>query len=87
MDARVQAIREHKLVGRGSCSSIDECMSDEELVQELDERKVGTADEAVKWAVHHEDLFLEQGLNQRWGEDSDLQLLAYNEFQTAKKNL
>jgi len=30
--------------------------------------------------LEQEGLFLEQGLNQRWGEDDDSQLIAWNEW-------
>ena len=86
MDERVKAIRNDDLVGRGSCSSIDECYSDGELAQQLDDYSIHTPVAAVKWARESEGLWLEQGLNQRWGEDDDPQLLAYNEWQEALDN-
>jgi hypothetical protein len=79
-DPRITAVRANKKVGRGSCSSIDECMTDEELLAALNENGVKTPATAVKWALRHERLYLEQGLNQRWGEDDDPQLLNYREF-------
>lgn len=85
MDPRVKAIRDSKLVGSGSCTSIDECMGDEDLVSFLDEAAATTPDAAVKWAVDHEGLCLEQGLNQRWGEADDSQLVEYNRFNEARK--
>jgi len=83
MDERVKAIRNDALVGRGTCSSIDECYDDSELAQQLDDYSIHTPAAAVKWARESEGLWLEQGLNQRWGEDDDPQLLAYNEWQEA----
>ena len=83
MDSRVEAIRSSKIVGRGSCSSIDECMSDAELVQELDDDKVTDPTKAVEWAIDREDLHLENGLNTRWGEDTDPQLATYLEFKAS----
>ena len=77
---RVMAIRNHPKVGRGSCTSIDECFSDQELIDCLDASGVSNEDDAVKWAVDHEGLFLERGLDQRWGEDDDWQLEVYNEW-------
>lgn len=79
-DNRVLAIRGDKVVGRGSCSSIDECLDDEDLRAELEQDKVQTPDDAIEWARQREGLFLEQGLNQRWGSDDDTELKAWREF-------
>ena len=81
---RVNAIRAHKAVGRGSCSSLDECFSDKDLIELLDEAGIAEDDAAgaIRWAIDSEGLFLEQGLNQRWGDDDDIQLKVYNEFKT-----
>lgn len=46
-DPRVIAVREDKVVGRGSASSIDEAMTDAELVEYLDERGATTPRKAV----------------------------------------
>ena len=83
MDPRVKAIREDALVGSGTCTSTNECYSDEELVRELDRYNILTPRAAVKFAREGEELHLEQGLNCRWGEDDDPQLLAYNKWQEA----
>lgn len=80
-DPRVIAIRADKLVGRGSCTSIDECYDAVEIVQTLDAKGVETPEGAVAWARELEGLRLEQGLNQRWGEDDDWQLKAHDDFQ------
>ena len=80
LDERIKAIRLDPVVGRGSCSSIDECMSDEDLYRSLNRDSVSTPKDAVTWARDHERLFLERGLDQRWGEDSDWQLKAYKDF-------
>ncbi len=85
MDGMVAAIRADKLVGRGTCSSIDECLDDADLRRELATEGCSTEAEALKWARRHEGLFLEQGLNQRWGEDDDPQLAAHREFEAADK--
>lgn len=79
MDARVKAIRDHALVGRGSCTDIDECWEDEELLQELDFDEVGTESEAIIWALDMETGILEQRLNHMSGE-SDAPLEDYNVF-------
>lgn len=46
-DPRVQAIRSHPKLGEGSCSAVDECMTDEEIIQELDALRVGEPEQAV----------------------------------------
>lgn len=79
-DARVTAIRNDALIGRGTCSVVDECMTDAEIVAALDEDGITTPQAAVEWALDVEGIEYEKGLNQRWGEDDDPQLLAYNEW-------
>ena len=81
MDERVKAIREHELIGRGSCSTIDECYSDADLVELFDTYNVKTPQEAIAWAIKQESLCHEQALNARWGEDDDPQLKAWREWQ------
>ena len=78
----IEAIRKHPLIGRGSCTSIDECYDDRELWANFGEPAGNTTIEmAIKDAVESCDLHMENGLNQRWGEDDDPQLLAYNEWE------
>ena len=77
---RVTAIRNHSKVGRGTCTSVDECWEDKEIIEFLDDNSITTEDGAIEWALEQEGLFLEQGLNQRWGEDDDPQLIAWNEW-------
>lgn len=78
--AMVDAIRADKVVGRGTCSSIDECYSDADIMEALRDRGITTIAAAIKWAREGEEMFLEQGLNQRWGEDDDPQLEMYRDF-------
>jgi hypothetical protein len=80
-DPRVAAIRKDERVGWGSCTSIDECWEDAEIVNMLNADKITDPAAAVKWAYELEGLHLEQGLNQRWGDDDDPQLLAWREWQ------
>ena len=47
MDKRVEAIRSHPKVGRGTCSLIDETWSDHELVADLDAMGADTVAKAV----------------------------------------
>ena len=77
---RVTAIRNHPRVGRGTCTSVDECWEDREIIEFLDENNITTEEGAIEWALEQEGLFLEQGLNQRWGEDDDPQLAAWREW-------
>jgi len=80
MPALVEAIRLDPKVGRGSCSSIDECWDSDEIGTALVRASISNATKAIEWAHLQEELFLERGLNQRWGEDNDPQLKNYEEF-------
>ena len=77
---RVAAIRNHSKVGRGTCTSVDECWDDKDIIEFLDNNNVTTEEGAIEWAMEQEGLFLEQGLNCRWGEDDDPQLIAWREW-------
>ena len=81
MDERIEAIRNDVMVGRGSCSSLDECYSNSELLDLIDECNISTPRKAVEWARRWEGLRVENALNYRWGADDDPELLAYNEWQ------
>jgi hypothetical protein len=87
IDPRVAAIREHPRVGRGSCTSVDECYSDADLITLFNdvETRITSAKAAIEWALESEELFREQGLNARWGEDDDPQLLAWQAWQDEKE--
>jgi len=85
MHEMIKAIREHPLVGNQTCSVVAECWGDSDLIGMLKENKISTVKEAIKFALDAEELFLEDGLNQRWGEDSDPQLKAYREFKSERK--
>jgi hypothetical protein len=80
IDPRITAIRNHPKVGLGSCTSIDECYGDEELAKQLDEDGVKTEADALKWALEREGMWIEQGLNCRYGDDDDAQLKLYREW-------
>lgn len=73
-DQRVEAIRKHSMVGNGSCTTIDEATTDEELIAELDEVGATTVEQAVAWALETEGLRIENATNKRWGEDDDPEL-------------
>jgi hypothetical protein len=49
-DKRVVAIRKHPKVGVGSCSVIDECYTNVELVEKLNDEGITTVKAAVKYA-------------------------------------
>ena len=59
-DIRVIAIRNHPKVGRGSCSTIDECYTDEELLRDLDAAGIKGKRAAVRWAREGENLWVER---------------------------
>jgi hypothetical protein len=80
MDELIKAVRADSKVGIGSCTSIDECYEDHELAEMLREAGATTPAEAIKVARETEGLHLEQGLNCRWGEDDDPQLIAWREW-------
>lgn len=50
VDPRVLAIRRDRMVGHDTCSVVDECYTDAELVALLDERGVTDRDAAVNEA-------------------------------------
>ena len=86
-DPRVVAVRADELVGVGTCTSIDEAFEDAELIEALDQAGVKTPEQAVQGARDLEERWLERGLDARWGEDDDPQLLLYNEFVKKRKEL
>ena len=47
-DPRVVAVRADATIGRGTCSSVDECFTDEEVIARLDEEGITTPDGAVE---------------------------------------
>lgn len=68
VSALIAAVRADKLVGRGTCSSLDECFEDDELPAHLGLTQATTPAEAVKAARDSEELYLENGTNQSSGE-------------------
>ncbi len=75
IDLRITAIRDHKEIGRGSCSIVDECYSDVELLEALYVDSITSPRQAIRWALEIEGLDAEQALNARWGQDTDLELI------------
>lgn len=80
----VEAIRADILVGRGTCSTIDECVSDEDLVDGLTAAYVRSSDEAVKWAIDLEFLRVQNDLNYRQGTADDPELAIYRAFKAKR---
>ena len=81
----VEATRTNELVGRGTCSIVDNCLTDSELAEHFKLRGFSTVKEAVEWCVDYEESSLEQALNSRWGEDSDPELIAWRNWQARKE--
>jgi len=48
-EPRVNAIRLDSMVGKGTCSFVDECLTDADLVAQLDEAGITTAAAAVAY--------------------------------------
>lgn len=84
MDVRIEAIRKDPCVGSGTCTSTDECLSNDELSWMLNESGIISAKEAIRWARNYEQMFMEQMLNTRWGASDDPQL---KEYEAWKKKL
>ena len=84
MDERVKAIRENELVGKGSCSIVDECMSDDEIIVELDQWEITDPQEAVNHYIDMEGLQVDAGLNARSGEDDDTGLTIASNWNARK---
>ena len=78
------AVRANELAGRGSCSVVDECMSDADLIEDwkgdLYSDPITSPEAAVEWAIDAESRYREQALNTREGNDDDPQLIAYREW-------
>ena len=56
----IAAVRADSKVGCGSCSVIDECYTDSELVAALEDSGIDTVGGAVEWARDIERLFRER---------------------------
>ena len=67
LDKRVKAIRDSKYVGRTSCSVMNECYSDDELLKWLDYIGIESPKEALEFALEKEGLTIEDTLNTKDG--------------------
>ena len=83
---RIEAIREHKLVGRGSCTSVDECWTDDEIIERLDEYGIESPEGAVKWALEQESMWHERALNASSGEPDCNLKRGWQQWQEDVKN-
>jgi nucleotidyltransferase/DNA polymerase involved in DNA repair len=83
---RIKAIREHRLVGNGSCTSIDECWTDDEIIECLDNLGVESPEGAVKWALEQEGMWREQGLNASSGEQDCPLVESYRQWKEDVKD-
>lgn len=59
MDKRVEAIRNDEVVGKWTCSVIDECYNDDDLITELDAKGITTAANAIRWARVRHDTYMD----------------------------
>jgi hypothetical protein len=66
------AIRSHELLGKGSCSSVDECMTDDELradiARSIESGSYRSVQEAIDIAIYIETVFWERNglFNTEW---------------------
>jgi hypothetical protein len=81
----IAAIRQDTLVGTGSCSVVDECMEDAELIALFKIHNCHHTHVAVNHARDIQESYLERALDCRFGEDTDPQLIAWNEWKEARK--
>ncbi len=67
-DPRIIAIRGNPRVGHGSCSVIDECYDDQELIEILDEKEIRNPIDAIRLALKINAAYWERGLDACSGE-------------------
>ena len=82
-DARVIVIREDSLVGRGSCTTVDEGLRAYDLAEMMDRDGVTTLEQAVGWARALELLLLDNATNATSGEPGCPLIAAYDSFKAA----
>ena len=66
---RIEAIRKDKRVGRGSCAYIDECWTDKQILELLEDKGITTPQGAVEWAHDMEGLTRDHGASHTSGEE------------------
>lgn len=78
----IQAIRTDRRVGRGSCTSIDECYDDAELVARFGH--LTTVKAVLAAACEAEDVHIDRTLDARFGDDDDVELKIAAEWRNAR---
>lgn len=81
--ALVEAIRSDKLVGRGTCSTFDECYTDAELIDTFKDEPSITA--AVRAARAMEERALGRMMDCRFGDDDDAEVSIMREWRARKR--
>ena len=56
----IEEIRKDEIVGEGTCSYVDECWGDDDIIQSLKEERIKTAEEAVAYFRWIEGLWKER---------------------------
>lgn len=81
----VEAIRNHPLIGRGSCTVIDECYDRAELWPAFGIPAGNmTLDDAIKAAIKRCDIWVDRMVDARWGDDDDVELKIKDEWEAEK---
>lgn len=70
MSKLIEAIRNDKRVGRGSCTYIDECWDDKDIIEFLKKDGVTTEAGAIAWAYDTEGLIRDKGADCTSGEEN-----------------
>jgi|TARA_Y100000034_G_C6761507_1_gene339195 hypothetical protein len=83
-DNRVMAIRADTLIGKDSCSFIDECLDAFDIVEELDRLNIESPVEAIKHYIEAQHRQYERGLDARAGNDDDPELIQFNEWRESR---
>jgi hypothetical protein len=81
----IAAIRNDRRVGRGTCSTIDECYDDAELVTAFGDEP--TIKAAVKAAYRLEGLRMDAMMNARFGDDDDVELKIAAEWKASGRRV
>jgi len=85
-DARVIAIRADKLIGNGTYSFVDECLSALNIVEELDATNIKEPVDAIIYFIKAQNCQYERALGTRVGNEDDPELLLYNEWEKKRHN-
>lgn len=81
----IDAIRKHPLIGRGTCTTIDECYDRAELWPAFGIPAGNmTLEAAINAAIESEDLRMDRMMDCRFGDDDDAEIAMKDEWETAK---